>query len=131
MDYTRSKVNRKRHLQKREPSDPNLDAFTAMNLHGPDLDTEAQADTGVKTNDADVKDNDVAEPDRIAGSKKKNSGEVNTSGLYDIGNDEDDVEDASARSRNATRQIIVNIAAGDDRTEEELLNVNSLGYVKT
>lgn len=134
MDYTQSKVNRKRHMEKREPRDPNLSAFAGMGLQGSYLDTETQDNIGVETDDADNEDKDVPELDD---SKKKNSGKINTNILYDVGNDrddvgndQDDVEEAPPRSRSDTRQIIVDIAAGDDRAEEQLLNVNDLGYVK-
>ena len=130
MDYTRAKANRKHHLQKRESRDPNLDAFTAMSLHEPDLDTETQDNVGVVPKDADIEDDKVAESDDVGGSKKKNSGKINTSDLYDVGDDESDVEEAPARSRKATREIIVDIAVGDGRVSEELVNVNHLGYVK-
>ena len=134
MDYTRSKMNRERHLRKRGPRDPNLDAFSALNLHDPDAESEPQADADIEGKVADIENDDDDETAAVLGGangvREEKSLKVNNAGIYDIGDVEnvEKDEDVPARSTNATRQIILDIAAGNDKATEEVLHINHLGY---
>ena len=134
MDYTRSQLNRESHLLKREARDHDLSAFSSLNLDdsAPETETKQNSAADIKAKDDDDDDDATAATDSSDAddTKKSKSSKVNTSGFYNVGNSEDDSEKTPARSKSATREIILDIAAGDDRAREEVLNVNHLGYVK-
>ena len=133
MDYSRSKINRDRHLQKRKAGDPNLNAFGALNLDDPDSEPEPQNDANLEDQLANEKDddNEIAASstfDDADEAEQRKGLKVNEGSVQDIGN-MDDADERPSRSQSATRQIIVDIAAGDEKTNEEVLHINHLGWV--
>ena len=121
IDYSRARVNRLRHLQKRDSQDSDLNAYSSLNLNDPGSQSEPM------TEEPSREGNDRKLSKAQLGSVPESDTPAIASEPDDFDDSDEDIEtETSSKSKSRSRSWKLRLEAGSLTNKEEIIGINHL-----